>query len=305
VHEILGARIHVGAHVEQQRERVCVVRTRECGIDGREGGAADSRDAGNGVRRVKQGRPGVPRRHEGVGPPLGDRRRGDRQGTLDAPRRASGVFAHRDDVGCVQQLDSAEVGPGAVEQFSEQRLVATQQQPDPGGARDCGRGLRDRLGREVSAHPVECDDPVVACVRVCGHPRRIPDARRAERRAIAWDVTTSAGLLTAARRLARDVEPLRFAPPVTHVYNPLVYAWRPHRAYVRAYGATRKRVVFLGMNPGPYGMAQTGVAFGEVNRVRDWLGAFATGWESKRRSTRRNADIRSGRFAGSAARVAR
>jgi single-strand selective monofunctional uracil DNA glycosylase len=100
-------------------------------------------------------------------------------------------------------------------------------------------------------------------------------------------VTTSTGLLAAARRLARDVEPLRFAPPVTHVYNPLVYAWRPHRAYVRAYGATRKRVVFLGMNPGPYGMAQTGVAFGEVNRVRDWLGIEAAVDAPERRHPRR------------------
>ena len=32
-----------------------------------------------------------------------------------------------------------------------------------------------------------------------------------------------------------------------------------------------KRVVFLGMNPGPFGMAQVGVPFGEVAAVRDWL----------------------------------
>ncbi len=60
-------------------------------------------------------------------------------------------------------------------------------------------------------------------------------------------------------------------PPVTHVYNPLVYADRPYALYLRRYGATRKRVVFLGMNPGPYGMAQTGVPFGEVDSVRGWL----------------------------------
>lgn len=79
-------------------------------------------------------------------------------------------------------------------------------------------------------------------------------------------------MLAAARRLAGEVEVMRFAPPVTHVYNPLKYAWAAHRLYVEKYGATRKRVVWLGMNPGPFGMAQTGVPFGEVGRVRDFLG---------------------------------
>jgi single-strand selective monofunctional uracil DNA glycosylase len=65
---------------------------------------------------------------------------------------------------------------------------------------------------------------------------------------------------------------LTFKPPVTHVYNPLVYALAPYAAYLEHFGATRKRVVFLGMNPGPFGMAQTGVPFGEVAAVRDWLG---------------------------------
>ncbi len=64
---------------------------------------------------------------------------------------------------------------------------------------------------------------------------------------------------------------MKFRPPVAHVYHPLVYAWPAHEAYLRAFGATRKRIVFLGMNPGPFGMAQTGVPFGEVAAVRDWM----------------------------------
>ena len=76
----------------------------------------------------------------------------------------------------------------------------------------------------------------------------------------------------AARRLAREVGARAFNEPVAYVYNPLDYAWKSHRSYVRKYGGTRKKVVFLGMNPGPFGMAQTGVPFGEVNAVRDWLG---------------------------------
>lgn len=78
-----------------------------------------------------------------------------------------------------------------------------------------------------------------------------------------------------ARGLAREVGALRFGPPVTHVYNPLAYARRAHDAYIDAYGTSPRRVVFLGMNPGPFGMVQTGVPFGDVERVRSWLGIEA------------------------------
>ena len=82
-------------------------------------------------------------------------------------------------------------------------------------------------------------------------------------------------MLNAAVRLRIASGRLHFAPPVTHVYNPLEYAWAAHEIYLQRYGATRKRVVFLGMNPGPFGMAQTGVPFGEISAVRDWLGIQA------------------------------
>ncbi|MDB5098423.1 MAG: single-stranded DNA-binding protein [Cyanobacteria bacterium RYN_339] len=78
-------------------------------------------------------------------------------------------------------------------------------------------------------------------------------------------------LLGAARELSQALAPLRFGPPVTHVYDPLTYAGAMHAAFIARYGQGRKRTVFLGMNPGPWGMAQTGVPFGEVAAVRDWL----------------------------------
>ena len=78
-------------------------------------------------------------------------------------------------------------------------------------------------------------------------------------------------LIEAARELSAEAEKLRFAPPVTHVYNPLIYAWQMHVEYLRCFGGAGKEVVFLGMNPGPFGMAQTGVPFGEVAAVRDWM----------------------------------
>ena len=83
-------------------------------------------------------------------------------------------------------------------------------------------------------------------------------------------MTTSA-LIAAARDLSAALGKMRFAPPVTHVYNPLDYARDTHERYLRRYGDGPKRVVFLGMNPGPFGMVQTGVPFGEVAAVRDWL----------------------------------
>jgi single-strand selective monofunctional uracil DNA glycosylase len=83
-------------------------------------------------------------------------------------------------------------------------------------------------------------------------------------------------LVLSAARLRDAVSALHFRAPVSHVYNPLEYAWSPHEMYLRKYGAGQKRVVFLGMNPGPYGMAQTGIPFGEVAAVRDWLGIKAS-----------------------------
>ena len=73
------------------------------------------------------------------------------------------------------------------------------------------------------------------------------------------------------RRLARDVDKLKFAAPVVCVYNPLDYAAAPHEEYLRRWGSVTGRVLLVGMNPGPFGMVQTGVPFGDVGFVRKWL----------------------------------
>jgi single-strand selective monofunctional uracil DNA glycosylase len=79
-------------------------------------------------------------------------------------------------------------------------------------------------------------------------------------------------LVTISRDLSARVGELHF-PSVPFVYNPLVYARAPHEAYLERWGAKRPReVLMLGMNPGPFGMAQTGVPFGDVAMVRDFLG---------------------------------
>jgi single-strand selective monofunctional uracil DNA glycosylase len=83
-------------------------------------------------------------------------------------------------------------------------------------------------------------------------------------------------LILVSRALSKRVSVLRFADPVCHVYNPLDYARGSHERYLERYGEGQKEVLLLGMNPGPFGMAQTGVPFGDVALVRDWLGILGT-----------------------------
>ncbi|HXZ93099.1 MAG TPA: uracil-DNA glycosylase family protein [Burkholderiales bacterium] len=78
-------------------------------------------------------------------------------------------------------------------------------------------------------------------------------------------------LVTIARELGREAGALHFSAPVAYVYNPLDYAWTAHQCYLERYGAGHPDVLLLGMNPGPFGMAQTGVPFGDVRMVREWL----------------------------------
>lgn len=77
--------------------------------------------------------------------------------------------------------------------------------------------------------------------------------------------------LEAGLNMRERLDALVFGPPVVSVYDPLDYAWNAFEEYITLYGGAKGRVLFLGMNPGPWGMAQTGVPFGEVSFVRDWL----------------------------------
>jgi single-strand selective monofunctional uracil DNA glycosylase len=79
-------------------------------------------------------------------------------------------------------------------------------------------------------------------------------------------------LIAASRKLARKLDELSFSGNVRFVYNPLVYARAPFERYIERYADQKKRAVFLGMNPGPWGMAQTGIPFGAIEMVRGWLG---------------------------------
>jgi single-strand selective monofunctional uracil DNA glycosylase len=82
---------------------------------------------------------------------------------------------------------------------------------------------------------------------------------------------SSEQLIAAAQALRDDVDRLSFKGAAAYVYNPLAYAWDAHREYLTRYGSAPKKVLLMGMNPGPFGMAQTGVPFGEIAAVRDWM----------------------------------
>lgn len=87
-----------------------------------------------------------------------------------------------------------------------------------------------------------------------------------------FDPSVAKRVIAASRKLSAAAERLSFGGAVTHVYNPLAYARAPHEAYLRRFAGRRGIVLLVGMNPGPFGMAQTGVPFGEVGVVRDWMG---------------------------------
>jgi single-strand selective monofunctional uracil DNA glycosylase len=79
-------------------------------------------------------------------------------------------------------------------------------------------------------------------------------------------------LVQVTKAAVAELEQLGFSPPVACVYNPLVYAWDLHCQWLERFGRGHKEVLLVGMNPGPFGMVQTGVPFGEVEAVRSWLG---------------------------------
>lgn len=66
-------------------------------------------------------------------------------------------------------------------------------------------------------------------------------------------------------------------PTLGTVYNPMQYAWAPMSRYLDLWASAPgpRSALFLGMNPGPWGMAQTGIPFGDVVLARDWIGVEA------------------------------
>lgn len=111
-------------------------------------------------------------------------------------------------------------------------------------------------------------------------PRKLEHIEKLTRREILLESkrvadTGESPLLAIVDGLAASLQRLRFQAPVSHVYCPAEYARSPYAIYLNRYGRAPREIVLLGMNPGPFGMAQTGVPFGDVASVRDWLGIEA------------------------------
>lgn len=78
-------------------------------------------------------------------------------------------------------------------------------------------------------------------------------------------------ILTKEREVSTLLDDINYEDRIKYVYNPLKYAYELHANYVRKYCDGPKRILFLGINPGSYGMVQTGVPFGEVKIVTEWF----------------------------------
>ena len=82
-------------------------------------------------------------------------------------------------------------------------------------------------------------------------------------------------MIEASSKLRDDVE--KFSDSlvkegsVDAVYNPLAYAWEPHRAYLELASGGGAKTLLLGMNPGPHGMGQMGIPFAATSVVRELL----------------------------------
>ena len=83
---------------------------------------------------------------------------------------------------------------------------------------------------------------------------------------------TASQIAASAAELSGQLAAMRSRIPVTAVYDPSQYAREPFESFLQLCAAGRRRYLLLGMNPGPWGMAQTGVPFGTVSWVRDWMG---------------------------------
>ena len=82
-------------------------------------------------------------------------------------------------------------------------------------------------------------------------------------------------LINAARQLSvvcdKSIKIIESKTIVAHATNPLDYAWHHHQQYLTKWGGMGAKTLMLGMNPGPWGMAQTGIPFGSTGIAKNQL----------------------------------
>merc|ERR1712071_309367 len=85
-----------------------------------------------------------------------------------------------------------------------------------------------------------------------------PNEETLEEKTGVTPVSFAVSVLNIEKKLSDALNQLPLSPPVEYSYNPLNYAWDTHSCLVTKYCNSRKRILFVGMNPGPWGMVQTG-----------------------------------------------
>ena len=63
-----------------------------------------------------------------------------------------------------------------------------------------------------------------------------------------------------------------FGGKVDTIQSPYGYAFNPYACYVEKYLTKKVPVLFLGLNAGPHGMCKTGLPFGDIKFVTNFLG---------------------------------
>lgn len=85
-------------------------------------------------------------------------------------------------------------------------------------------------------------------------------------------VKVSEQIISLQKELTKNLKALNLiSEQVKYMYNPLEYASEPNENFIKKYCTSLKKILFVGMNPGPNGMCQTGIPFGDPKWVRDWL----------------------------------
>lgn len=83
---------------------------------------------------------------------------------------------------------------------------------------------------------------------------------------------TNKKIINRTKKFSKELESIKsIIPDSLFVYNPLTYALDMHLAYIEKYAIKNTKILFLGMNPGPFGMTQNGIPFGEINFVKDYF----------------------------------
>lgn len=67
-------------------------------------------------------------------------------------------------------------------------------------------------------------------------------------------------ILEIETNFTNDLMQLSFGKQITHIYNPVDYAYKPHFEYYRKFCKNTVEVLLIGENPGPFGGAQNGVS---------------------------------------------